>query len=147
MHGKEYRVEYTSLDQIPAWFWALVLGITLFYMICYWRIFVKAGQPGWASLIPIYNIIVWLRIIGKPWWWLFLLLIPFVNIYYGIWSVNMLSKSFGKDVGFTLGLLFLGFIFLPILAFSGIQYQGPYGDPAAFAAWQGKNKFDFENRQ
>ncbi len=58
----------------------------------------------------------------------------------------MISKSFGKDEGFTAGLIILGIIFWPILGFGSAKYLGPYGDKAAFMAHQGKDKFDFENK-
>lgn len=93
-----------------------------------WRIYEKGDQPGWACLIPIYNAIVLLRVIGKPWWWLLLMIfIPVVNIVFAIWAINLLSLSFGKGVGFTLGLIFLPFIFYPILGLGSAQYQGPAG--------------------
>ncbi len=92
-----------------------------------WGIFAKAGKPGWASLIPIYNLIVLLEIVGKPWWWLLLMMIPLVNIILFVWTYNLLSKSFGKSEGFTVGLILLSIIFLPILAFGDATYQGPAG--------------------
>jgi Family of unknown function (DUF5684) len=90
-----------------------------------WKIFVKAGEPGWAVIIPIYNVIVFLRIVGRPWWWLLLFLIPLVNLVLEIIALHDLSKSFGKGGGFTVGLLFLGFIFYPILGFGSATYRGP----------------------
>jgi len=107
--------------------WLIIFLIAAFYIYTYWRIFEKAGQPGWAILIPIYNALIILRIVGKPWWWILLYLIPGVNFVIGIWVINLLSLSFGKGVGFTLGLLFLSPIFYPILAFSNAEYQGPAG--------------------
>lgn len=104
-----------------------VLIVTAILIVSQWIIYTKAGKPGWACLIPIYNIIVLLEIIGKPWWWLILMLIPFVNFIIAIWMTNLLSKSFGKGAGFTLGLLFLPVIFYPILAFSSAKYVGPAG--------------------
>lgn len=101
-----------------------------------WKTFEKAGQPGWACLIPVYNWYIMLKIGGKPAWWLLLFLIPLVNIVFAIWAVNMISKSFGKDEGFTVGLILLSFIFWPILGFGDARYQGPYGDPAAYEAYQ-----------
>lgn len=92
-----------------------------------WGIFAKAGKPGWAALIPIYNLIVLLEIVGKPWWWLLLMMIPLVNIILFVWTYNLLSKSFGKSEGFTVGLILLSIIFLPILAFGDAAYQGPAG--------------------
>ena len=96
-----------------------------------WKIFTKAGQPGWASIVPIYNIVVLLKIVGKPLWWIILLLIPIVNIVVAIIVTHQLSKSFGKGVGFTIGLIFLGIIFYPVLAFSDAEYIGPGGDSSA----------------
>jgi hypothetical protein len=101
-----------------------ILGLVLASM---WAIFTKAGKPGWAALIPIYNLIVLLEIVGKPWWWLLLMVIPLVNVVFAVWTYNLLSKSFGKSEGFTVGLILLSIIFLPILAFGDAQYQGPAG--------------------
>ncbi len=104
-----------------------VLLVIVFYIFVYWRIFEKAGKPGWAAIIPIYNTLVLLDIIGKPWWWILLFLIPGVNVVFAIWMINLLSLSFGKGVGYTLGLIFLSPIFYPILAFGNAEYQGPAG--------------------
>ncbi len=110
-------------------------GILIFYfaivitlIIAMWTIYSKAGQPGWASIVPIYNIIVLLEIIGKPWWWLFLMCIPIVNIVILIMVYHNLSLSFGKGSGFTAGIIFLGFIFIPMLAFGDAKYVGPGGN-------------------
>jgi len=90
-----------------------------------WKIFVKAGKPGWAAIVPIYNIIVFLEVIGRPLWWIVLFLIPLVNVIVGFIASVDLAKSFGKGIGFALGLIFLGPIFLPILGFGSDRYQGP----------------------
>src|SRR5512133_1149421 len=103
----------------------LYLAVIVLMIVSMWKIFTKAGKPGWACLIPIYNIIVMLEIIGKPWWWLLLMLIPVVNLVFSIWAVNLLSKSYGHGVGFTLGLIFLSFIFIPILGLGESKYIGP----------------------
>ncbi|HEX4521389.1 MAG TPA: DUF5684 domain-containing protein [Gaiellaceae bacterium] len=92
-----------------------------------WMVFTKANEAGWKSIIPIWNAIVLLRIIGRPVWWIVLLLIPFVNIVVLIIVWRELARSFGKDVGFTVGLFFLPFIFLPMLGFGGATYRGPNG--------------------
>ncbi|MDR3705414.1 MAG: DUF5684 domain-containing protein [Paludibacteraceae bacterium] len=104
------------------------LAIGVFLLIAEWKVYTKAGKPGWAVIVPIYNILMLLEIIGKPWWWLLLMLIPGVNIVFLIWAMNLLSKSFGKDEGFTVGLLFLSIIFLPILGFGDAKYVGPAGE-------------------
>jgi len=101
------------------------LAIFVLMIASMWVVFTKAGKPGWACLIPIYNIIVLLDIVGRPWWWLLLLLVPLVNIIIGILLCLDLAKSFGKGAGFGIGLLLLGFIFYPLLAFGDATYQGP----------------------
>lgn len=107
----------------------IYVAIIVLMLVSMWKIYTKAGKPGWACLIPIYNIIVLLEIVGKPWWWLLLMLIPFVNIVFAIWMLNLLSKSFGHSEGFTIGLLFLSIIFIPILGLGDSKYAGPAGKP------------------
>lgn len=100
----------------------ILLIFVLLLVATFWKIFSKANQPGWASLIPILNLIVFMSIIKKPAIMLLLLLIPIVNIFFAISFVHALSKSYGNNTGFTLGLIFLPFIFYPILAFGKHQY-------------------------
>jgi hypothetical protein len=120
------------------------LALAIFLIAAMWKVFQKADQPGWAAIVPFYNTYIMLKIGGKPGWWLLLMLIPLVNLVFAVWSYNMVSKSFGKDEGFTLGLVLLGFIFWPILGFGDARYIGPYGDPQKFEAWQRTHGFDFE---
>jgi hypothetical protein len=96
----------------------------LFFIVCGWKVNVKAGRPGWAVIVPIYNLIVYCQIAGKPWWWVFLMMIPIVNIVIAFLLAFGLANSFGKGVLFGLGLLFLAPIFFPILAFGDAQYSG-----------------------
>lgn len=91
-----------------------------------WKIFVKAGKPGWASIIPIYNIVVWLEIIGRPVWWILLMFIPLVNFIIAIILVVDFAKAFGKSVLFAIfGLLIFPFVGFPMLAFGEAKYVGP----------------------
>lgn len=90
-----------------------------------WKMFTKAGKPGWGFLIPIYNVVLLLEIIGRPIWWIILLIIPIVNLIIVILMCIDLAKSFGKGAGFGIGLCLLGFIFIPILGFGDATYQGP----------------------
>ena len=101
------------------------LAVMAFFIYCGWKIYVKAGQPGWAVIIPIYNVIVMLKIIGKPWWWILGLLIPFVNFVVIILIAVNLAKVFGKSTGFAVGLILLSFIFYPILALGDATYTAP----------------------
>ena len=118
----------------------IILAVVVFMIAALWKIFEKAGQPGWAAIVPIYNCYVLLKIVGKPGWWLLLFLIPIVNYVFIIWTYNMLSKSFGKEEGFTVGLVLLGIVFFPILGFGDAKYLGPFGDKTAFDA---RNLEDF----
>jgi hypothetical protein len=122
------------------------LAVVVFIIAAMWKVFTKAGQPGWAAIIPIYNIYIMTKIGGKPGYWTLLCLIPILNIIFLIWLYNMISKSFGKDEGFTVGLVLLGIVFWPILGFGPAKYLGPFGNPEAFRAYQGKDKFDFEQK-
>ena len=104
-----------------------IIIMVVIYIISMWKIFTKAGQPGWAAIVPIYNIIVQLNVQGRPTWWIVWYVIPFVN-YVSSWVMIIftgidLSKRFGKSGGFAAGIILLPFIFLPILAFNSSQYQ------------------------
>ncbi len=101
------------------------VAIVVLIFAAFWRVFTKAGQPGWAGIIPIYNLWVLLKIVGRPGWWLILYIVPLVNVVILI-IVNLdLAKSFGKSVGFAVGLILLPVIFLPILAWGDARYVGP----------------------
>jgi Family of unknown function (DUF5684) len=100
------------------------LAVAVLMIAALWKIFVKAGEPGWAAIIPIYNAIVVLKIVGRPLWWIVLFLIPFVNLIMMFVVAFDLARVFGKGAGFALGMIFLGPIFYPVLAWSDAKYQG-----------------------
>lgn len=100
------------------------LAVMIFMIASVWKVFTKAGEPGWASIIPIYNIIVFLKIAGKPLWWIILCIIPVANLIVGILASIGLAKNFGKSDGFGIGLAFLPFIFCPILGFGDAKFVG-----------------------
>ena len=100
------------------------LAITILLIVSLWKVFTKAGRPGWASVIPIYNAYILCKIAGKSGWWLLLLFIPLVNIVILILIGIGVAENFGKGAGFGVGLGLLGFIFYPILAFGDAQYRG-----------------------
>ena len=95
---------------------------TLVITVSMWKIFVKAGKAGWASLIPIYNSIVMLEIAKLPIWYILLMFVPIVNIIISVVIMAKMAKAFGKGTGFVLGMLFLPLIFYPILAFGKSKY-------------------------
>lgn len=109
-----------SLMLIPL-FW---LAFVVFLVASIWKVFVKAGHPGWAAIIPIYNLYIMLQIAGRPAWWLILFLIPVVSLVVAVIVFIDLAKAFGRGTGFAIGLLLLGIVFWPILGFGSSTYQG-----------------------
>ena len=112
-------------DAIGVFGLLLYAAIILLFVAVGWKIYEKADQPGWAVLVPIYNFYVLLKVVGRPGWWLLLLLVPIVNFVVAIMVNIDLAKSFGKDWLYGLGITFLGVVFLPMLAFGSATYQGP----------------------
>lgn len=100
------------------------LGIFVVVVASLWKLFTKAGLPGWGAIVPFYNLYLFCKVSGKPGWWLIFLIIPYVNFIFLIFVMIGLAKNFGKDGGFAVGLILLGIIFLPILAFGDARYVG-----------------------
>jgi hypothetical protein len=128
-------VTYSTLSSFALLFFLalpflLPLALTVVVIIGMWKVFEKAGQPGWGCIIPIFNIYCLVKIAGKEWWWLLLYFIPLVNIIISIIVLLSVSQNFGKGVGFAVGLIFLPFIFFPILGFGDATY-GPGKPPVA----------------
>jgi len=120
-------VETTAPAQVSPVFWICYFVVIILLIAAMWKVFSKAGQPGWAAIIPIYNIYVMCKVAGRPGWWLLLMLIPFVNFIIAIILNLDIAKNFGKGAGFGIGMAFLPFIFWPILGFGSAQYQGGPG--------------------
>jgi Family of unknown function (DUF5684) len=107
------------------------LAVIIVMIVGMWKVFEKAGQPGWAAIVPIYNgYVLVTQIVGRDILWFILLLIPCVNLVASFVVCRDLAKSFGKDIGYGLGLMFLGFIFFPMLGFGKDRYLGPAGKDA-----------------
>ena len=104
-------------------FMLVSLAVVVLVIASLWKLFTKAGEPGWAAIVPIYNAIVLLKIAGKPIWWIILFLIPLVNFIVAILVVVSLARNFGKGTGFAIGMILLPIIFYPILAFGDAQYR------------------------
>lgn len=141
----DYSSSYSSesagiLAGIGITFIVIYLAILVLMVASMWKVFEKAGKPGWAAIIPIYNTLVMIEIVGKPTIWILWCLIPCVNIVFSIWLINLVSKSFGKEEGFTVGMLLLPFIFWPILGFGSARYVGPSAAEAQTGF--GKNPFN-----
>jgi hypothetical protein len=113
------------------WFY---VAIYVLWVLGAWQMFTKAGEDGWKAIIPIWNWIVLLRIVGRPTWWCILLIIPIVSFITWIIVSNDLSKSFGRGGGTAVGLVLLGPIFTMILGFGSAEYRGPAAAPLAVPA-------------
>ena len=101
-----------------------MLAIMIAILASIWKAFEKAGEPGWASIVPFYNMYVMCRMGGKPGWWFLLMFIPIVGIIVAVLVSIGIAENFGKGAGFGLGLAFLGFIFWPILGFGDAKFRG-----------------------
>ncbi len=111
-----------SLSVIPIF--GFVFLVLILILASLWKVFTKAGKPGWGCIVPIYNVILLLEIAGKPLWWVILLFIPLVSIVVAILVSIEVGKAFGKSTAFGLGLALLPFVFYPVLGFGSAQYQG-----------------------
>jgi len=102
----------------------IALLIAVFMIVSMWKIYAKAGQPGWGCLVPFYNIVLMLRIAGKPGWWLIFFFIPVINLVVQIVMLIDVARNFGRGGWFAAGLIFLPIVFFPILAFGDSKYVG-----------------------
>jgi len=130
MYGDMAHATTTGGGGLAAVFGVFFGAWMIFYLVMLviliaslWKVFTKAGRPGWASLIPFYNFYVLIKIAGMSGWWLLAFFVPFLNLVAMILITHRVSVAFGHGVGFTLGLIFFPFIFWPILAFGSSQYQ------------------------
>jgi len=110
--------------------WIIYLAFIIAVIAGWWMMFEKAGEAGWKSIIPIYNIIVLLKIVGREWWWVLLMLIPFVGFIIWIIVALDLAKVFGRGTGFAIGLIFLTPIFALILGFGSDTFKGATAEAA-----------------
>jgi hypothetical protein len=123
-----YRFDGSSWWMIIPMFISLVIG--LFFIVCYWKIFTKAGKPGWAALIPIYSTLVQLEILGREWFWLLLMFIPGVNLVILVAMTLDLAKVFGKDTSFGCLMVLFPYVMIPVLALGDAKYLGPIAGQA-----------------
>lgn len=143
MYGYDYG--YDSYDYSSAadavgiiagmgiFMWIIGLAITIFSIVCMWKLFKKAGKPGYASIVPIYNIIVMLEIAQLPMWYIALFFVPIANIYAMFKIYIEIAHKFGKSTGFGVGMVFLNIIFIPMLAFGKSEYKGGVSTPVNFS--------------
>lgn len=121
-----YSTSYSTsgLENISSGTVIAALAVAIVSIIAQWKIFTKAGKPGWAAIIPFYNMYTLFEVAGMNGWMFLLMLLPIVNIVIMIMLYVNLAKSFDKSTGFAVGLIFLNFIFMLILGFGSDQYVG-----------------------
>lgn len=100
-----------------------LLPLMIFSIICSWTIYKKAGKSGWECIVPVYNMIVLLEIASLPPWYIFLMMIPFVNIYISIKIAINLTRNFGKSTNYAILYFFFPVIVNAILAFGKSEYK------------------------
>ena len=105
--------------------WFIYIAIYVLYVAGLWMVFVKAGEEGWKAIIPIWNVLIVLKLVGREWWWILLMLIPIVNLVVWIIVSLDLARVFGRGTGFGLGLAFIPIVFYPLLGFGPEKYNGP----------------------
>lgn len=138
-YGYDYGYGYEAADAATGLaavgiglliFWLICMALGVFTIICNWKVFKKAGKPGWASIIPIYNTIVMIEIAELPMWYIALFFVPFANIYAMFKIYIEIAHKFGKSTGFGVGMAFFAPIFMAILAFDKTaNYVGVQGAP------------------
>lgn len=101
----------------------LMLAVVLVMLVACWKVYEKAGQAGWKSLVPVYNMYILVLIAGKPWWWFLVLFVPVVQVAIYLLLMLALAERFGKGPLFGVGLFFVNFICFPVLAFDRSQYR------------------------
>jgi hypothetical protein len=109
---------------------ALTVGFVVLEVIGLWGVFAKAGRPGWWALVPGFDLFVLVRVVGRPWWLAVLFFVPVADLVAAIVVFYALARSFGKGMAYTVGLLVLGFVFVPVLGFGSAEYLGPGGGTA-----------------
>ena len=120
-YGYNYNTEPTQMSPVTI---IIYLAVLVLELVAMWKLFVKAGKPGWAAIIPIYNVIVMLEIAKKEWWYVLLLFVPIVNFVVSIIITIAFVKAYGKDTGFAVLTIFFAPIMYPLLAFGDSKYVG-----------------------
>lgn len=107
-------------------FWLFAMILAIVGIVAMWKIFTKAGKPGWAAIVPIYNYIILMEIIGRPTWWVVLFFVPLVQVIVMVITAIDLAKSFGKSEVFgVVGLVLFSLIGYLMLGFGDAKYVGP----------------------
>ena len=101
----------------------VTLGLIVLIFAGFWKTFEKAGKPGWAGIIPIYNLYVLVKISGNAWYWFALFFVPVINLFATLKVSIDIAGKFNKGILFGLGLTFISFVFYPLLGFGGYQYN------------------------
>jgi hypothetical protein len=150
-----YPVDVGDLGVFLMVYAVLAIALGVVTVAGFWKVYVKAGHPGWASIVPIYNWWVWVEIIGRPRWWfwgmlaasLLSVVLPVVAAVFGIAMAVLyllacldMARAFGKGAGYGIGLWFLPFVFAPLLGFGDSMYGGGTPTTANVSAGTGSGE-------
>ena len=119
-----YTEDYSALAGASAGIYLISLAFAVLAIVAMWKIFTKAGEPGWGAIVPFYNLYLLYKITWGSGWMFLTMLIPVANAVIAIITYFKLAKVFGKGAGFGVGLWLLNPIFMLILAFGDSSYQG-----------------------
>jgi len=124
--GSSISIEGTGSTNIELF---VTLGLIVLIFVGLWKVFEKAGKPGWAAIIPIYNLYVLVKVSGNAWYWFALFFVPVINFFATLKVSIDIAGKFNKGILFGLGLTFISFIFYPLLGFGGYQYNDATTSP------------------
>lgn len=120
---------FAAIGAFLAVYLLIIIALCVVMIVSMWKVYTKAGKPGWASIVPVYNAYVLFEIVGMPAWYAFLMFIPFVGtVIYAVFQIVAyvkLAKCFNKSGGFAVGLVLVPFVFFPMLAFDKSTYNQP----------------------
>lgn len=127
--NSNFAVDHTqyltgAFGSMPMMIWLVTMIFSIVIIVANWKMFKKAGEPGVAAIVPFWNTAVLFKMTWGKWYFMFFMLIPFVNFVISIMTIFKLAKVFGKGIGFGFGLLFLSPIFMLLLGFGAAQYVG-----------------------
>lgn len=115
---------FAGIAALMGAYWLITMVLVVITLVAMWKIFVKAGKPGWAAIIPIYNIVVLMEICGRPGWWVIWYFVPIAQLVVMIIVSLDLAKKFGKSTVFAIfGLIFFPIIGYPMLGFGKSEYK------------------------
>ena len=126
---------------IGIFMYIIAIAASILLLVSMWKVFKKFGKPGWAAIIPIYNIYIMCEIAEKEWWYILLLCVPIANIYAMYVLYSAIANKLGKSTGFVIGMILVPYVFWPILAFSKSEVAVAQETPSQQMPMQSNDSF------